>query len=202
MGQATVRACLLAIPAHRGNTVSVETPGVQALAAESMMRRLGVTHAEAIRRLEFQDATSEVSDKIHDLLGDRDGDMWFDHDDGGRLKVGVVRRDGGMESSAVDEVRHLLGAHGLSDGSDLVPVDHSTQELDDAHSPMTAQLSDLYGAGKIASGRNPSLNALVIHMATTVTGADRARLQRVADQAPVRVVLRQTQCPTMFAVEE
>jgi hypothetical protein len=182
--------------------VSAETAGVQALAAESMMRRLGFTHAEAIRRLEFQDATTgEVGDKIHDLLGDRDGDMWFDHDDGGRLKFGVVRRDGGMESSAVDEVRHLLGAYGLSDGSDLVPVDHSTQELDDAHPPITAQLSDLYRAGKIASGRNPSLNALLIHMAT-VTGADRARLQRVADQAPVRVVLRQTQCPTMFAVEE
>jgi hypothetical protein len=180
----------------------METPGVQALAAASMMRQLGVTHAEAIRRLEFQGATSEVSDKIHDLLGDRDGDMWFDHDDGGRLKVGVVRRDGGIESSAVDEVRHLLAAYGLSDGTDLVPVDHSTQELDDAHPPITARLSDLYGAGKIASGRNPSLNALLIHMATTVTGADRARLQRVVDQAPVRVILRQTQWPTMFAVEE
>lgn len=182
--------------------MSMETPGVRALAAESMMRRLGVTHAEAIRRLEFQDAAVEVSDKIHDLLGDRDGDMWFDHDDGGRLKVGVVRGDGGIESSAVDEVRHVLASCGLSDGSDLVPVDHSTQELDDAHSPITAQLSDMYCAGKIASGRNPSLNALLIHMATTVTGADRARLQRVVDQASVRVVLRQTQCPTTFAVEE
>ena len=66
---------------------------MQALAAEAMRRRHGVSQAEAIRRLEFQDATHEVDDAIRGLLGDRDGGMWFDHDDGGRLKVAVVRRD-------------------------------------------------------------------------------------------------------------
>jgi hypothetical protein len=78
----------------------MESPALQALAAGAMMRGHGVSHAEAIRRLEFQDATHEVDVAIRALLGDRDGGMWFDHDDGGRLKVGVVRRDTGIADSA------------------------------------------------------------------------------------------------------
>lgn len=171
----------------------------QALAAEAMMRRHGVSRAEAIRRLEFQDATAELDDAIRALLGDREGGMWFDHHDRGRLKVGVVRRDTGMADSTVNRVRELLAAHGLSDGTDLVPVDYGWQELADAQSRIDDDLLDLFRAGKISSGLSAAENAVHIDMATTVTRADRARLRRAADHAQVCVLLRQTDRPTMAA---
>lgn len=177
----------------------MEDPALQALAAEAMMRRHGVSRAEAIRRLEFQDATAEVDDAIRALLGDRDGGSWFDHDDGGRLNVGVVRRDTGIAHSTVDRLRELLAAHGLSDGTDLVPVDYGWRELADAQSKITDELLDLYRARKISSGLSPADNAVHIDMAMKVTPADRARLQRAAEQAQVRVLLRQTDRPTMAA---
>src|SRR5436190_8011375 len=175
----------------------MESPALQALAAEAMRRRHGVSQAEAIRRLEFQDATHEVDDAIRGLLGDRDGGMWFDHDDGGRLKVAVVRRDTGIADSAVDRVRGLLAAHGLSDGTDLVPVDYGWRVLADAQSRVDDELLDLICAGKISSGLSAAENAVHIDMATTVTRADRAQLRRVAEQAQVRVLMRQTDRPTM-----
>jgi hypothetical protein len=66
----------------------------------------------------------------------------------------------------------------------------------------TRRSVDLYDAGKIASGMRPDHNALFIHLATTVAPAERARIARVAERAPVRVLLRQTDCETLFAVEE
>jgi hypothetical protein len=177
----------------------MESPALQAVAAEAMMRRYGVSRAEAIRRREFQAATDEVDDAIRALLGNRDGGMWFDHDDGGRLKVGVVRRDTGISDSAVDRVRDLLAAHGLSNGTDLVPVDYGWRELADAQSGITDVLLDLHRAGKISSGLSAAENAVHVDMATTVTRADHARLQRAAEQAQVRVLLRQTDRPTMAA---
>jgi hypothetical protein len=168
---------------------SVESPGLQVLAAEAMVQRCGVSYADAIRRLEFQDATVEIAETIHALLGDRAGGMWFDHDDDGRLRV-AVERDGAITGSAVDQVIDLLAAHGLTDGADVVPVDYSQQELIDAHSTITGEIVDLYRAGKISSGLDPRENALHIDMATTVVAADRTRLQRLAERAPVRVKLR------------
>ncbi|MCW3048258.1 MAG: hypothetical protein JWO74_2542 [Solirubrobacterales bacterium] len=81
-------------------------------------------------------------------------------------------------------------------------VDYSQQQLFDAHPAITDELIDLYRAGKIASGARPEQNALYVHLATTVTGAERARIARVAERAPVRVLVNPTNCETLFAVEE
>jgi hypothetical protein len=177
----------------------MEDPAVQAVAAEAMMRRHGVSYADAIRRLEFQEATAELHDAIRALLGDRDGGMWFDQDDRGRLKVGVVRSDTDITDSAVDRVRQLLAAHGLSDGTDLVSVDYGWRELADTQSRIDKDLLDLFRGGKISSGLSAAENAVHIDLATTVTRADRARLERAAQQAQVRVLLIQTDRPTMTA---
>ena len=155
---------------------------MQAVAVEAMRRRHGVSHAEAIRPLEFQEATAEFHDAIRALLGDRDGGLWFDQDDCGRLKVGVVRRDTDITDPAVDRVRELLAAHGLSDGTDLVSVDYGWRELADAQSRIDDDLLDLFRAA-ISSGLSAAENAVHIDIAATVTRADRARLKRAAQQA-------------------
>jgi hypothetical protein len=85
----------------------------------------------------------------------------------------------------------------LSDGTDLLPVDYGWHELEDAHSRIVDELLDLIRAGKISSGLSAAENAVHIDMATTVTRADRAQLRRVAEQAQVRVVMRQTDRPTL-----
>jgi hypothetical protein len=165
-----------------------------------MVRRRGIDYEEALRRLEFQDAAHGVTDEVHGLLDDRDGGVWWGHD--GRLKIGVVRRDGEIAGPHLTRVTDLLAAHGFLDRTDFVAVDHSQQQLFDAHPAITDELIDLYRAGKIASGARPDHNALYVHLATTVTGAERARIEHVAERAPVRVLLNQTDCDTLFAVEE
>jgi hypothetical protein len=175
---------------------SVEDPGLQALAAEMLVRRRGIEYDEALRRLEFHDAASEVLGEIRRLLGDRDGGMWFDGV--GRLNIGVVRRGGGIAGPRLARVTSLLTPHGLMDGTSFVAVDYSEQQLSDAQSAMTDELIDLYRAGKIASGLTSSENAVHVDMDTTITAAERARVERVAQRAPVRVLLRQTTLDTVI----
>jgi hypothetical protein len=165
-----------------------------------MARRLGIHHREALRRLEFQDAVVAVLDEIEGLLGDRGGGIWFD--DVGRLKIGVVRRGGEIAGAIPTQVTDVLAAHGLSDQTDFVPVDYSQRQLLDALPAITSELIDLYRAGKISSGLDSEPNALHVDLAVTVTAAERARIERVAERAPVRVLLRQTTRATIFAAEE
>jgi hypothetical protein len=177
-----------------------EDPGVQTRAAEVLVRRCGIEHAEALRRLEFQGAATEVRDEIIRLLGDRNGGIWFDR--AGRLNIGVVGRRGGIAGPRVARVMSLLTAHGLTDGTNVVAVDYGEQQLRDAHAAIGVELRDLYRSGLISSGLKPSRNAVWIDMATSVTAADRARLVRVAERAPVRVLLRRSHLDTFFAVQE
>jgi hypothetical protein len=168
-----------------------------------MVRDFGISHAEAIRRLNFQGAADEILDEISDILGERDGDQWFDHDDRGRLKVGIARRDGGIEGPELDRVRRLVAARHLSDDVDFVAVDHSFRELVDAQEKIvSARVDDLLRAGKVTHGIDPSENAIVILVASSTTADERRRLRAIADRAPVRVVIRETDSPTLFATLE
>lgn len=71
-----------------------EGPAIDPRAVDGWARRHGISHAEATRRLSLQDAAMKVTDTISALLGERNGGLWFDNDDRGRLKIGVVARDG------------------------------------------------------------------------------------------------------------
>lgn len=169
------------------------------MGAYVMVERYGVSYAEATRRIELQGAVHELDDQLYALLGDASGGMWFDHGDGGRLKIAVARA--GEHPDTVRRLKQLLARNGFTDDAAIVPVDFTYRELEAAQARLSGELGDLYDAYKIRSSLDVTLNAVKISMATNVTRADIARLRRVAERAPVRVVLEQTDEPDTGIIE-
>jgi hypothetical protein len=84
--RASSDATVLCRPSRRHCAILalVEDPGIQALAADAMVCLLGIGRGDAIRRLDFQDAAGAVLDEISTILGERNGEQWFDHAAGSR----------------------------------------------------------------------------------------------------------------------
>jgi hypothetical protein len=121
----------------------------------------------------------------------------------GRLKIGIVARDGRIDGPVAHHVRRLLDARQLSDYVDFVAVDHSYQELVDVQEhTIAAEVEDLLHVGRVSHGIDTSRNAIIIDVASTATAEERDRLRRIADQAPVRVVLRDTNRPSLVGTLE
>ena len=173
-----------------------EDPALQALAAQSLMRRHGVSNTEAVRRLNLQDAAMEIADELDDLLGDYSGELWFDHEDSGRLKIGVARREGCER--VCSQVEQLLAQHDLSDHAAIVQVDYSYEDLRLAQQALDQELLPLFEHGKVSSGLRPDLNAVEVRIAANASADEIAYLRRLAAQAPARVIIEQTNQPTLF----
>jgi hypothetical protein len=93
----------------------------------------------------------------------------------------------------------LVAARHPSEAVDFVAVDHSYQELLDAHDTIAPPLEGLLRAGKVSHGIDPSQNAIVIDVANSASEAQRRRLRAIADHAPVRVLLHDTDEPSLIA---
>jgi hypothetical protein len=67
---------------------------------------------------------------------------------------------------------------------------------------ISAEVEDLLRAGRVSHGIDTSRNAIIIDVASTATADERDRLRRIADQAPVRVILRDTNGPSRVGTLE
>lgn len=189
-----VALCLgLLLPAAAGAAIPVEDADVQAGAARDYATRFGVSEATALARLSTQDRAADVESDLVPALGRAYGGLWFDAADGGRMKVGVVA------GATLAKVRRALADRGLSGQTDLVRVRSSIARLRKAHAKVDRSVLDLIDAGKVQTGVEPQVNAVVVKLATSVSAQEKRRLKAMAAAAPVRVVLRQTGRSTLMA---
>src|SRR5262249_22267371 len=102
-----------------------EDPLVQRSAAEYYARRYSLDFDQAKQRVAFQDQAAGIEEDLAKLLGDQYAGIWYDNEDGGKLKVGVTERARGREK----DIRSLLDARGLAADSALVPVRYTEAAL-------------------------------------------------------------------------
>ena len=75
----------------------------------------------------------QLGEELQRALGDRFGGLWFDEAGGGRVKVGLV---GGDSSDATA----MIAARKLTAVTDLVTVQHSYAELEQAHAWLSKEI--------------------------------------------------------------
>jgi hypothetical protein len=111
-----------------------ESAVVQDSAAWLLATKTGLTVAEAKSRLDLQDRLMTVVGEVRAGIGDAaDGGPWFDNEDGGRMKVGVVTSARTPNGPNVDRAKQILAAAGLRGSVDFVSVDYSYSQLLAAH---------------------------------------------------------------------
>jgi streptogrisin C len=151
-------------------------------AVTTLARDRHISLQEAQRRIGWQEPAMQLGEELRRALGDRFGGLWFDEAGGGRVKVGLV----GADRSAAAA---LIARRRLTAVTDLVVVQHSYAELEQAHAwlseaimkanprPVRGQISGLASALLIDKNqvqlelpRGQSLNGA---QQAVVTGAKR-----------------------------
>jgi hypothetical protein len=92
----------------------VEDPAVQAIAVEYDIQTYHLSLQEAIHRIEIQNRAVGIEDELQSAIGDHGG-IWFDPQDGGRLKVGLVN-----DASQRQAVEKIIDGRGLTQDADLI----------------------------------------------------------------------------------
>jgi streptogrisin C len=95
-------------------------------AVTTLARDRGISVQEAQRRIGWQEPAMQLGEELRRALGDRFGGLWFDEAGGGRVKVGLVGGD-------PREAAALIARRKLTAVTDLVAVQHSYADLEQAH---------------------------------------------------------------------
>lgn len=97
-------------------------PAVTTLAAD-----LGISVDEARRRLGWQAPATQMADELRQAIGDSFGGLWFDVQNGGRVKVGLVA---GATEEVQRETIAVISGWKLSSVTDLVSTETSYDQLE------------------------------------------------------------------------
>lgn len=83
----------------------------------------GITEQDATQRLRWQYESQTLTDQLPIMLGDAYAGHWFDHDDGGRLKIAVAADP--VPPAFVASLRQHAAQH----FTDIVQVGNSLRDL-------------------------------------------------------------------------
>jgi hypothetical protein len=123
---------------------------------------------------------TNLATKLEGALGDAFGGVWFEPATA-QLHVGIT-------SAAGREVAETVAAEaGLADTLTETPVASSWVELQAAQDRWNERLSDLLQVGEAASSLSPDDNAVEVSLASPVTAARHAALERAAAREAVKV---------------
>jgi streptogrisin C len=152
-------------------------PAVTTLAAD---RHISIQ--EARRRIGWQEPAMQLGEDLRQALGDRYGGLWFDEAGGGRVKVGLVGSDPG-------EAAALIARRQLTAVTDLVAVQHSYADLEQAHAWLSRAI--IKANPPAAKGEFSGLaSALLVDKNQVQLELPRAQALNAAQQAVVAAAKR------------
>jgi hypothetical protein len=182
------KACLLVAAAlssqaSPGWAFEEEDPALQRLAADYYGRKYGVGLDEATRRIEIQDRAAGIDDDLARTLGRDFAGMWYDHADGGRLKIALTRAG----STHAGEVADLIGRYALGNDAQAVSVRFSLAELTAKQDSLRQSLDSVIRAGHALTSYNPRSNSVVIETLNVLPPAEESLIREAAAQDGVTV---------------
>jgi hypothetical protein len=127
---------------------------------------------------------------MHRALGRDWGQVWFDHCDRGRFKVGVPPTPVRELRSELAAARRALTRARVLGQTDFVAVRSTARELSRYQDALDDRFEPLLAKGMFSSGLNPMLNAVTVTAWNGMGAGDRRALEQEARDAPVNVVIQ------------
>jgi hypothetical protein len=178
-GLGTTAVSAAALPAPRPDAMAV-----------GMARDRGISLAEATQRLGWQAHAPSVSQRASAVLGGAFGGVWIDAAHGGRVKIGVTAAAGASGPRTAMTAAALTG---LTDGVDVVTVNHSAAELDAANTWLGSQLVAVNAGARspLAVGERTDRNAVELDVPAggPLTNAQNALIQAAQSRLGDALVL-------------
>jgi hypothetical protein len=165
-------------------SVPGENAQLQQFAAAYYANKHNVSLDVALQRLALQDQAAGIEDVLAAVLGEQYAGIWYDHDDRGRLKIGMTRLAAPLDA----DVRRVVAGYNLSSLADLVPMQFSLAELLALQDAIRTDILDLIRAGHAQTGYDTKLNRVVVRAIERLPGSEDARIQRWSTLPAVTVL--------------
>jgi hypothetical protein len=149
-----------------------EDPLVQQVASTYYANKYHVDLNEAERRISIQDRAAGIEEDIASVLGDQFAGIWYDEDDGGKLKIGMTPA---VENRA-DDVRRVAERYDVSADTDLVTVRFTQAELEQKQDDVRKRIADIVDAGHARTSYNTKLNMVVVTAVAKLPPPEEARV--------------------------
>jgi hypothetical protein len=175
----------------RPETATREDAIVQQNASSYYARKYRVDLNEAERRLTIQDRAAGIEDDIARLLGNEFSGIWYDHADGGKLKIGMTR----AAMRRADEVRRIARSYGVAADMDLVMVRFTLAELERKQDLVRKRIEDVVDAGHARTSYNTRENKVVVLAIAKLPPREEARVKALTRIPGVAV--RRVDQPTL-----
>jgi hypothetical protein len=160
-----------------------EDPIVQENAAAYYARKYHVDPKEAERRIAIQDRAAGIEDEIARALGDQYAGIWYDHADGGRLKIGMTA----AAMRRADELRGIGKDYGVFADMDLVTVRFTLAELEQKQDMIRKRISDMVEAGHARISYDTKTNNVIVTALAKLSSSEESRVKDLANMAGVTV---------------
>lgn len=129
---------------------------------EAVMRSADVSRAQALRDLDVQTAAGRnIVTELLEATGDRFAGVWFDNTTG-RFQVNVLTGDArARDAAAIDDV---FAEHDIAGAVDLVPAEHTVEELKAQQDAWITQLRPLLDKQRARVALDPRTNSVRIEI--------------------------------------
>lgn len=175
--------CLITASVAFSQTSNTEDPGLQKLAVDYYARKYNVGAQEAQARIELQDRATGIEDSLLRILTSDYAGVWFDHQDAGRLKVGVTPG----ATARTREIQALLREYRVAEQTDLVAVRRPLVELDRIQEDVRNSLMDMIMRGHARTSQNAALNSVVVTALASLPADEERRISQFANAEGVAV---------------
>src|SRR5262249_9437698 len=138
---------------------------------------------EAQRRVAIQDRAAGIEDDIAKVLGDQYSGLWYDHTDGGKLKIGMTR----AAMKRAGEVRRIAKSYGVLADTDFVRVRFTQAELEQKQDLIRKMIKDMVDAGQSRTSYDTKANKVVVTALAKLPPREDARLKTLTKIAGVTV---------------
>jgi streptogrisin C len=164
---------------------------VQQNASAYYAKKYRVDVDEAERRLAIQDRAAGIEDDIAKALRAQYSGIWYDHADGGKLKIGMTP----AAMKRADEVRRIARRYGVVADMDLVTVRFTQAELEQKQSLVRKRIADMVDAGHARTAYNTKANKAIVTALAKLPPREEARVKGLTGISGVTV--RRVDLPTL-----
>lgn len=159
----------------------VEDPAVQAVAVEYYTRTYNLSLQEAAHRIEIQNRAVGIDTELQSVIGDYGG-IWFDPQDGGRLKIGLVN-----DASQRQAVERIIDGHGLTQDADLIFVQHSQRELRQIKESIRSSIIESIATGRAKVSYSTATNRVMVNALNDLPVDERRKLEALRRNLDIHV---------------
>jgi hypothetical protein len=168
-----------------------EEPETQEAASAFYANSTGIQSKAAGADVTLQDRAAPLDSQLYEQLKSKYVGEWF-NTTSSQVEIGIAK------GAPEEEVRQDLQKLGLEGQAKIVSESADWGQLTEAQASLDSSLKSLEESGLIATGAEPSADAVSVQEANTLTSVEKAKVVSETAKAGAPTVINEEEVPTLY----